>query len=137
MKKLLLSIICLSVTGFVSGQCNIPYVTKTFKKIEYYTAENGKLKLVKTTNSTNTFEILKNTSNTMGDMLALNGNMGKYVEFIREYECEYDPRYTNYKFHVGTGTTNDFWIVTFLKDETLWKVSNIRAKQDVVIVFVN
>ena len=57
--------------------------------------------------------------------------------FIKEYECTYESNYTNYKFHVSDGRTDDTWVVTIMKSGVVFKATNIRAQDNLLIEFVN
>lgn len=138
MKKPLLVAICFIYGSLSFAQCPMPYVTKTFKGVEYYTASKGQLKLLKKTYSNNTLEIIKNTSNTEGDIFAITGSLlGKYVQFIKEYECTYEEKFTNYKFHTSDGKTNNTWVLTILKNGAIFKVVAIMAEDNLLIELVN
>ncbi|NOT91707.1 hypothetical protein [Ferruginibacter sp.] len=137
MKKLIVMFFLVFITKIGFAQCNIFYTTKTFTKVGYYRAINGKLELIRQTNSNNTFELLQNTSSQNGDMFAFTGNlMEKYVQFIKEWSCDTkSTKFTIYKFHTSDGHSKDTWCVTVLKDGTIYKVSNIRVSDNLVIEF--
>lgn len=119
------------------SQCTIPYVKTNFNKIEYYTAENSKLKLIEATYSTNTFEIFKSTLNGIKSYFSIVGDFGKYVVTITQFNCTKEANFTNYKIYTNDGQKDEIWLVTILNNNVIFKVTNIRVADNLLIEFVN
>lgn len=116
-----------------NSQCPIPYGKKTFTKVEYFTLvkneKTGKLdkKLERSSNTSLTLEISKNSRGEQGDYFVLSGvwlSGNTSVEYIREWNCSDVPSTSNkqYSFRIGDPAKNKYtwylvisWDIKFIK----------------------
>ena len=137
MKKIILSAVALVISVFCYCQCPMVYVKKTFYKVEYYTNTKDSLKLLRTSNSTNSIEIVKNTYSDAGDLFSASGNLvngERYNGFINQYECKNVAGHTKYTLYTNDGRTTDTWIVYVNFKGEVTQVSLISTKDNMVLI---
>ncbi len=117
--KLVVSLFLLFTFFSAKSQCPIPVGKKSFSKVEYYKLEKnpktGKIDKVldRTSNTSLTIEIAKNSSGSQGDYFVISGAWlsGKtQAEYIREWNCNDMSSVSSkqYSFKVGDPSTNKY-----------------------------